>query len=211
MKTEDLIAVLAVDVGARPRPVAVMLACAMGLGGLGSAILFAAIMGPRPDLALALAAWRFDAKIALLALAVLAAARECHRLSRPTAHGRPGPLAHLVIVLTAALVATELALTEPSEWSARLVGTNAWLCLSVIPLLSALPLAALFWAMRTGAPAVPARAGFAVGLLAASIGGLLYATHCFDDSPLFVVTWYSLAAIVIAGAGALIGHRALRW
>jgi hypothetical protein len=35
--------------------------------------------------------------------------------------------------------------------------------------------------------------------------------HCFDDSPLFVATWYVLAAILVVLLGMLLGRRLLRW
>ena len=65
--------------------------------------------------------------------------------------------------------------------------------------------------LRSAAPASPALAGAAAGLLAAASGAALYAFHCFDDSPLFVVTWYTLAALVVMAIGALAGRRLLRW
>jgi len=42
----------------------------------------------------------------------------------------------------------------------------------------------------------------AASLLAAA-GAALYAFHCFDDSPLFVVTWYVLAVIPVVILGAI--------
>ena len=39
----------------------------------------------------------------------------------------------------------------------------------------------------------------------------LYACHCFDDSPLFVMTWYVTAAIPVIVVGAMAGHWLLRW
>ncbi len=53
--------------------------------------------------------------------------------------------------------------------------------------------------------------GAAAGLLAGAIGAALYATHCPDDSPLFVATWYTLAIGFVVGLGALAGSRLLRW
>jgi hypothetical protein len=54
-------------------------------------------------------------------------------------------------------------------------------------------------------------AGAAAGLMSAGIGGLLYATHCPDDSPLFVVLWYGCATAIVVAGGALAGARVLRW
>ena len=64
---------------------------------------------------------------------------------------------------------------------------------------------------RQGAPQNPVRAGAIAGLLAGGIGATLYAVHCFDDSPLFVATWYTLAITFVTGLGALLGARLLRW
>jgi hypothetical protein len=98
-----------------------------------------------------------------------------------------------------------------ASWATRLVGSNAIICLTTIPTLAIAPLAAVLMVLRAGAPASPALAGAAAGLLAATAGAALYAFHCFDDSPLFVVTWYVLAAIPVVALGAVAGHRLLRW
>jgi hypothetical protein len=43
------------------------------------------------------------------------------------------------------------------------------------------------------------------------VGATLYASHCTDDSPLFVATWYSIATALVAAIGALAGSRMLRF
>ena len=98
-----------------------------------------------------------------------------------------------------------------ASWPQRLVGTNALICLSAIPVLSIGPLVAILVALRRAAPASPVLAGAAAGMMAAFAGASLYAFHCFDDSPLFVVTWYALATLPVIAIGALAGHRLLRW
>jgi len=85
------------------------------------------------------------------------------------------------------------------------------ICLPMVPILSLAPLGAALLILRRGAPASPVLAGAAAGLLAAFSGASLYAFHCFDDSPLFVATWYTLAALPVVAIGALAGHRLLRW
>ena len=91
------------------------------------------------------------------------------------------------------------------------MGSNALVCLIAIPTLAIAPLAVVLAILRSGAPASPALAGGAAGLLAAAAAAALYAFHCFDDSPLFVVTWYALAALPVVAVGAAAGHRLLRW
>jgi hypothetical protein len=94
---------------------------------------------------------------------------------------------------------------------ANLVGTAPIACVIYIPLLSALPLAALIVALRQGAPERPMLAGAVAGLVACGIGATLYATHCINDSPLFLAAWYVIGAAILTAAGALLGARLLRW
>ena len=76
----------------------------------------------------------------------------------------------------------------------------------------ALPLlAAALFGLRHGAPTRPALAGALAGLLSAGLAATLYASHCTDDSPLFVATWYTIAAVLVAAIGALAGPRVLRF
>ena len=60
-------------------------------------------------------------------------------------------------------------------------------------MLSLAPLAAVLYALRQGAPSNLTLAGAIGGLLSAGVGATLYASHCADDSPLFVATWYPFA------------------
>ena len=78
-------------------------------------------------------------------------------------------------------------------------------------MLSALPLAALLFALRQGAPSRPALTGAVAGLAATGIGATFYASHCTNDSPLFMAAWYVLGTAIVAVAGALLGARLLRW
>jgi hypothetical protein len=211
MRTEQLIEALVVDRTAGRSADLRQLPVALGLGLLGSLIVFLATLGVRPDIAPALATWRFDLKIAVMLLAWGLAFDLCRTLAGPFEVHRPARrLLPLAIVLAAA-VAIELALEPAATWGSRLVGSNWAICLTAIPLLSLPPLAALLVALRSAAPHSPARAGAAAGLLAAASGATLYAFHCFDDSPLFVATWYVLAAILVVLLGLVLGSRLLRW
>jgi hypothetical protein len=92
-----------------------------------------------------------------------------------------------------------------------MAGSNSFMCVILIPMLSAIPFAAVLLAMRQGAPSNPKLAGAVAGLVAAGIGATLYATHCPDDSPFFVCVWYVIASGFMAMLGAAIGERFLRW
>ena len=66
-------------------------------------------------------------------------------------------------------------------------------------------------ALKNGAPAHPGLSGAMAGLAAGSIAAVFYAMNCFDDSPLFVITWYPLAILAVVSAGYLAGARYLQW
>jgi hypothetical protein len=83
--------------------------------------------------------------------------------------------------------------------------------MTLIPLLASSPLVMFITALKTGAPAHPGLSGAMAGLAASSTAAAFYATNCFDDSPLFVVTWYLLAILGVVRAGYLAGLRCLRW
>jgi hypothetical protein len=93
----------------------------------------------------------------------------------------------------------------------RLVGSNSRTCLAAIPAMSLPLLAAALIGLRHGAPTRPAAAGAVAGLLSAGLAATLYASHCTDDSPLFVATWYTIATMLVTAIGALAGSRVLRF
>jgi hypothetical protein len=211
MKTEQLIAAM-VAAGAPPgRRLARRLALAVVGAELLSLGVFLLVLGPREDLAVALGTWRFYLKVGEMVLALALASWLCLTLARPVLPAHPGRRLLPLLVIAALAVATELIVVPSSAWGTRLVGTNSLVCLTAIPLLSLAPLAAALLALRAGAPASPALAGAMAGLLAAACGATLYAFHCFDDSPLFVATWYTLAALPVVIVGAVAGHRLMRW
>jgi hypothetical protein len=212
MSTEALIRMLAADRAGRATSVGARLAAALALGLAVAALLFWLMLGPRPDIASAAGTSRFLLKFVVTFALAVATAGLVLRLVRPGA-ARGAWLAALLVgpVLLAVAVLLELVSAPQSAWWPRLVGANSYLCLSSIPLLAAPVLAALLVALREGAPTQPAVAGAIAGALAGSLGALLYATHCVDDSPLFVATWYGIAIVLVTAVGALLGHRLLRW
>jgi hypothetical protein len=211
MKTEQLLAALVADRTAGARSLTRTLSLALLAGGVISLGLFLATLGPRKDLAPALETWRFDLKLVLVVLALTLAFVLCRALSRPVPVPHPGRYLLPLAALAAAAIAIELAVVPMDAWRTRLVGSNSLICLTAVPAFSLAPLVVLLAMLRSAAPASPTLAGAAAGLLAAASGATLYAFHCFDDSPLFVVTWYTLAALLVAAIGALAGRRLLRW
>jgi hypothetical protein len=212
MRTDDLIHALVADNRANEMSIERRLAIAVMIGFALSAALFLTTLGPRPDIAAALTTPRFVLKIVETLLFAATAALLLTRLARPGAETRGPALAMLAAPsLLAAAIIVELVLVNPVEWSMKLVGTNSLICLAAVPLLSLPLLAAALYAVAAGAPTRRALAGAAVGLLAGGLAAALYATHCPDDSPLFVATWYSVAIAVVSLVGAGAGHYLLRW
>jgi hypothetical protein len=170
------------------------------------------VLGLRPHLLALLGEPRLLFKLCLTILLVALSSPLVLRLVRPGASVRRAALMLAIVpaLLTAAILA-ELLAVPAAEWGQKLVGTNAIFCLKTIPFLAAAPLVAALLALRQGAPEHPALAGAAAGLFAGAIGAAFYATHCPDDSPLFVAAWYTLAIGFVAASGAAAGSRLLRW
>jgi hypothetical protein len=212
VKTSDLIRALAADSEVRAMPPGRALALAL-IPGVAIALgLHFAVLGLRPHLLILLGEPRLLFKLCLTFLLVALSGPLVLRLVRPGAGVRRAALMLAIVpALLAAADLAELLAVPAAEWGQRLVGTNAMFCLKTIPFLSAAPLVAALLALRQGAPEHPSLAGAAAGLFAGTIGAALYATHCPDDSPLFVAAWYTLAIGFVAAIGAAAGRRLLRW
>jgi hypothetical protein len=208
MRTDDLIAALARDPVPALPSVGRLLLRALSIALPAALVLQVLVLGLRDDLADELTGWLG------LKLALVAALGACGWvLTRASAQpGRDLPLVGLAAFATMLLAAilADLAI-EGAGWADRLAGDNAVLCLVSVPFLSALPLAAMLYAVRQSAPLRPALAGAAAGLLAGSIGAFAYGLHCTDDSPLFLALWYLAGVSLVALAGAGLGQRLLRW
>jgi len=141
----------------------------------------------------------------------LTAASSLEVVARPLRRRRALRKLALAPVLLSVAVILQLATAPPSAWLTLLVGRNAALCVTAIPVLSALPACFAFLALRRGAPASPGLAGAVAGLAAGGLGASLYAIFCPVDNPLFVATWYTLAIGAVTWICALAGRRWLRW
>ena len=210
MNTDDLIDILSLDATLpQPSPPRLWLK-ALGISVAASAVLMAVTLQVRPDVMNALWTVRFDFKFVVALCLAVPACLLARRLADPTTQVRLAPLA-LAPVLLAVAVMVELAVLPRATWQAALVGTNSLWCLGSIPVFSAPVLAALFLALRRGAPINARLAGLVAGLAAGGLGASIYAAHCTDDSPLFVATWYTIAIALVTMAGAALGPRLLRW
>lgn len=211
MRTEDLIDLLAADSSPSWRFRSVLTLAIAG-GILIAATLFFAGVGFRPDIDEAVRSDRFLFKFVVTVALAVTSTRATFNLRSPGASVINNGLALAITpTLLGCAVVVELLVVPESQWMPRLVGQNARLCLTLIPLLAIGPLACLLAALRHGAPSRPGMAGAVAGLAASGIAATFYAASCTDDSPLFVVTWYPMATLIVAVTGYLIGRKLLRW
>ncbi|PRD40917.1 DUF1109 domain-containing protein [Phyllobacterium phragmitis] len=212
MDTSELIKTLAADT--RPRTLSLSVAWwgAVAVAIAIAAAVFFTTLGPRPDIAAAADTVRFLFKFVFTFTLAGSALIVTQALSRPGSQWRRAmPYLAVAPVLLAFAVMLELFALPPATWSANLIGTNSMVCLVYIPLIGIGPLGVFLLALRHGAPTTPALAGAAAGLLAGGLAATFYATHCPDDSPLFVATWYMIAIAILTLVGAITASRLARW
>jgi hypothetical protein len=212
MDTEQLIRSLAADNSHRARPVGYVLMLSLLAAAPVSLVMFFGELGFRPDIMTAMHNPFFDLKFAVtLALAISGIAVALH-LSRPEASLRGfGWFLLIPAGILAACISGEMMMPQRAPMMTRLVGSNSKICMTAIPALSLPLLIAALMGLRHGAPARPTLSGAIAGLLSAGLAATLYASHCTDDSPLFVATWYTIATACVAALGALIGSRMLKY
>jgi hypothetical protein len=212
MDTDQLIRTLAADNAWPRRSVAVALMLGLLAAAPVSLLMFFTEFGIRPDVMTAMRNPFFSLKFAVtLALAISAIAASLH-LSRPEASLKGvGWLLLIPAGILTAAIGGEMMMPQRLPMMTRLVGKNSWICMIAIPALSLPLLAGALIGLRHGAPTRPAVAGAVAGMLSAGLAATLYASHCTDDSPLFVATWYTLATALVAAVGALAGSKWLRY
>jgi hypothetical protein len=212
MRTDDLIKALDADARNKALPLRSAWWVAAGAAIVIAAVVFLLTIGPRPDIAAAMHTMRFLSKFVFTLVLSASAFVLIRALSTPGAPtGKAVAWMIAAPLLVALAVVLELFAVPASDWGKRLIGTNMMICMAFIPLIGIGPLAVFLWMLRYGAPTRPVLAGAAAGLLAGGLAATFYAAHCFDDSPLFVATWYTIAIAVLAGLGALGGRFFVRW
>ena len=212
MDTDQLIRTLAADNAHRERPVGFALMLALLAAAPVSLLMFFTELGVRPDVMVAMRNPFFNLKFAVtLALAISAIAVSLH-LSRPEVSLRGvGWLLLAPVGILAAAIGGEMMMPQRLPMMTRLVGKNSSTCMIAIPLMSLPLLAGALIGLRHGAPSRPAVAGAIAGMLSAGLAATLYASHCTDDSPLFVAAWYTIATALVTALGALLGSKFLKF
>jgi len=213
MRTDDLIDHLSgVLEPTPPTQVLRILAVGLGAGAVLSAILMLATIGVRPDLVEAMGDGSFWLKFVYTFMVAVLCIAAVDRLARPDA--AVGGLFILVIVpflVMAGLAAREFLPADPATQHALIMGHSARVCSILIASLSLPLFAGLFWALRQLAPTRLMEAGAAAGLLAGSAAATIYAFHCTESTPTFIVIWYSAGILLTTLLGAALGRLALRW
>lgn len=211
VKTEDLINLISKD-ARRPANLSLSLLSAICGGALLAGIVFFATIGFRHDIVDAIGTVRFVFKFLVTLSLLIGASVLLTPVLRPGADiAKRRWLLLIPPVLLVGAIIVELLVTPSDLWIGKLIGRNALHCLIIIPALSIFPAVPLFLAMRHGAPDNPGMAGAVAALASAGVAATLYASNCFDDSPLFVGTWYSIATAIVGLAGYFAGSRLLRW
>lgn len=213
MKTDDLITLLARQPDALPKAHPARDTALAVFAGLGTAfLLMALVLGLRPDLAEAVASPLFWQKIGALALLAVVAGVAAYRSGLP---GRALRSTERLRWAAPAWLAVATMVTVVSAPAGERLGLfhspTILVCLTMVPLLSVLPAAAMVWALRRAAPTEPARAARAVGWIAGAIGAFAYAFHCQADQPGYVLVWYGLAVIATVALTQATAMRWLRW
>ena len=210
MKTDDLIELLVKDLV--PWRFRSAVAGAIVGGVIIAAVLFFTEVGPRPDISRVVQSGPFLFKFLVTISLAVTAIWVTLSIGRPGGSlSQRGLALSIAPALLACAAAIELVILPESQWIPHLVGHNARICLTLIPLLSVGPLACLLTALRASAPSSPGLAGAVAGLAASGIAATFYAAHCTDDSALFVMTWYSIATLIVTTAGYLVGRKLLKW
>jgi hypothetical protein len=213
MKTNDLIAMLATEASATPT-VSPLRRCAQAIaaGVAVSLVLVLTLWGLNPELNALAHTQTFWVKVVWLVLTCTFAAPVVMHLARPGVAAGRGVWGIAATLAGMALLALMQVATVDADTGMQLMLGRSWQeCSASIAALSVPLLAALLWMLRGMAPTRPALAGASAGLMAGSLASLVYSLHCTETAYAFVAVWYVAGIAVMAGIGALMGLRLLRW
>ncbi len=216
MNTDHLIDVLSANLEPVKSPqFGKTLILAILASGAAALVVMLATVGPRPDLD-STAHLEWTAVKLLFALSVVSAgAPLLIRAMRPVLENGT----HWALVLFPFVAATTAALAmllfeRPQAWSEMLRGAtevSPARCLLCIIFFAAIPLAAVMWSLRRGAPTRLRPCGALAGVVAGGLGAAAYALSCSSDTIPFIAIWYTTAIALCAIIGAQLGPRFLRW
>lgn len=213
MKTDDLIAALALDTPVTP-PRGIERGLLLWMAPAGVLVLSAVVfwLGLRPDLSTAILGPTFWAKAAYTLALGVGGFWLLERLGRPGASARrPLIMLGAVLALVASLAVVELSSMPAGDRMAAVLGLSWRVCPRNILVLGAAAAPFVFFASRRFAPTRPMFAGAAAGLVTAGLAATLYGLHCPEHTAAFVVVWYTLGMALSAALGAVVGRFVFRW
>lgn len=213
MDTDELISALAFQ--AKPvcgKAAVLRLAGAIAAGAVASLLLIALFIGDPFFGVNEVEVMAFGVKMAFAVSLLLLAGTLLYHAGCP---GRPFSIAVQWIaapfIILAVLAGISLGQADAGGRASLIFGSSWKTCLVTVTLLAAPAYALLAWAFRRMAPTDLKLAGLLAGITAGSTGALIYALHCPETSPAFLLLWYGLAITFAAIAGRLVGPLALRW
>jgi hypothetical protein len=213
MKTDELVALLAARAEPVPRHAAarrLVLSLAIGLPIAIAVMAFE--YGIRRDLVQTMFWPMFWVKLLFPACIAVAGFVVVQRLARPGVRVRAAWLGLAVPVLLVWALGMVTWLMAPVDERAAMVWGQSWRsCALSIALISLPVFVASLTALKGLAPTQPALAGAAAGAMSAGAGAAVYALHCQELAAPFLAIWYVLGMALPVAAGALVGHRLLRW
>jgi len=209
--TDDLITRLSADLKpVRPMAMQRLLLGALLLSGVAAAIAMLMLLGMRPDMAAATTTMTYWTKFGYtLAFALLGLAATLV-LARPDGRTR-WPWLLGFGLLDMLLVFAVLQLARADDMMPLIMGSSILRALTYIPVFALPVLFGALLALRRMAPASPALAGFAAGIMAGGAGAWIYAFACTEAGMMFLALWYTLAIVIVGGLGAALGRFLLRW
>lgn len=213
MRTDQLIELLSNNAGAVEQGAVVRrVGAALGVGVVGAMALMLIVYGINRALDAYVMLPAFWVKIVFAGSLLAAALVLFARLAQPGATVGAGRwlVAAPVAVMWLLAFAT-LFDAEPASRAQLIWGSTWHSCPFNIALLSIPAFIASLWALKQLAPTRLRMAGGASGLVAGSLGALVYGFHCPELAAPFLGIWYVLGILIPTMVGAAIGPRLLRW
>ena len=213
MNTDDLILALARDTKpVRTWHAAFGIVAALVVAAAAAIALIAIFIGDPLLGTRSVGVMTFGVKMAFTASVLLLSAYLLYQAGRPGHEPRTGvPWLAAPFVLVAILAASALANAPAGGAKALIFGWSWQACLASITLLSIPVYAGLVLAFRRLAAADLKLTGLLAGLASGSTAALVYALHCPETSPAFLLIWYGLGITIAGLAGRAAGPHLLRW
>lgn len=211
--TDDLIAALARDTKpVRSWDAAFALIFALGAGAAVAFALITIFLGDPLLGTHSVGIMTFGVKMGFTASLLLLSAYLLYHAGRPGHEPRQGtPWLIAPFALLAILAVIALSNAPASATQALIFGSSWQACLLSVSLLSAPIYAGLTVAFRKLAPTDLKLTGLLAGLASGSMAALVYALHCPETSPAFLLIWYGLGIVGAGLAGRAAGPAMLRW